>query len=79
MQLEEKRRHIEEEKKKMMEQWNEERLKLGQQAFWLTVGKESKEDREKKELEREAAEVREHFINFYRNFNVSRFFLCSRF
>ena len=58
MQLEEKRRHIEEEKKKMIEQWNEERLKLGQQAFWFAVGKESKEDREKRELERQAAEVR---------------------
>ena len=58
MQLEEKRRHIEEEKRKMMEQWNEERTKLGQQAFWLAVGKETKEDLERIEREKEAALVK---------------------
>lgn len=61
MQLEEKRRHIEEEKRKMMEQWSEERAKLGQQAFWLAVGKDSKEDLEKIEMEREATEVNSDF------------------
>eukprot|EP00794_Sanderia_malayensis_P011804 gene11804-13027_t len=43
MQLEERRRHIEEEKKRMVEQWNEERARVGQQAFWFAVGnKDSK-------------------------------------
>ncbi|XP_065063681.1 uncharacterized protein LOC135690133 [Rhopilema esculentum] len=55
MQLEEKRRHIEEEKRKMMHQWNEERTKLGQQAFWLAVGKESNLEQERREQEKQAA------------------------
>lgn len=41
-----------------MEQWSEERVKLGQQAFWLAVGKDSKEDSESIEKEGEGAEVR---------------------
>ena len=62
MQLEEKRRHIEEEKRKMMHQWNEERTKLGQQAFWLAVGKESNLERERREQENQAALV--YFFHF---------------
>ena len=57
MQLEEKRRHIEEEKRKMKEQWTEERAKLGQQAFWLAVGRETKEELERTQMENEAALV----------------------
>ena len=41
----------------MKEQWTEERAKLGQQAFWLAVGKETKEDLERMEREKEAALV----------------------
>ena len=57
MQLEEKRRHIEEEKRRRKEQWTEERAKIGQQAFWLAVGKDTKEDIERMEKEKEAAMV----------------------
>ena len=70
MQLEEKRRHIEEEKRRMREQWTEERAKLGQQAFWLAVGKETEEDLERMEREKEEALVSVH-INLIQVFCYS--------
>ena len=40
MQLDEKRRHIEAEKRRNQEQLDEERRRLGQTAFWYVLGKE---------------------------------------
>ena len=39
MQLEEKRRHIEAEKRRTREHWEEQRRRVGQTAFWYMIGK----------------------------------------
>ena len=39
MQLEEKRRHIEAEKRRSLEQWEEHRRHVGHTAFWYMMGK----------------------------------------
>ncbi|XP_048590718.1 uncharacterized protein LOC5518363 isoform X4 [Nematostella vectensis] len=44
MQFEEKRRHIETEKRRNQEQWEEERRKLGQTAFWYMIGRTKGEE-----------------------------------
>ncbi|EDO27938.1 predicted protein, partial [Nematostella vectensis] len=44
MQFEEKRRHIETEKRRNQEQWEEDRRKLGQTAFWYMIGRTKGEE-----------------------------------
>lgn len=39
MQLEEKRRHIEAEKYRAQAEWEDQRRRLGQTAFWYVIGK----------------------------------------
>lgn len=39
MQLEEKRRHIEAEKYRAQAEWEDQRRRLGQTAFWYVMGK----------------------------------------
>lgn len=39
MQLEEKRRHIEAEKHRVQTEWEDQRRRLGQTAFWYVIGK----------------------------------------
>lgn len=39
MQLEEKRRHIEAEKHRAQAEWEDQRRRLGQTAFWYVIGK----------------------------------------
>ena len=57
MQLEEKRRHIEEEKSKMIEKWNADRQKMGQTAFWFVVGGKELEELESERVAREKEEI----------------------
>ncbi len=70
MQLEERRRHIEEEKKRMIEQWNEERIRVGQQAFWFAVG--NKDGKVEDEKTKNGSKV-SGCLRFFQNFKIMNF------
>lgn len=72
MQLEEKRRHIEAEKYRAHAEWEDQRRRLGQTAFWYVIGKAQGN---KNVGEGTGSEVRNCLFVLFSNVLVPRHFL----
>lgn len=72
MQLEEKRRHIEAEKYRAQAEWEDQRRRLGQTAFWYVIGKAQGN---KNVGEGTGSEVRNCLFVLFSNVPVPRHFL----